>query len=152
MSWNIEGKHVIGNYMGARVRGVVQESRVKYGGKVQHTVVLDEPIALRWRTEPVERVLLDDEEIEFISGSSLRDVIDHLVDQGVAPNEVAEYLSIPVEWVYEAMDDRTLALALDANDDAVAAAQELNDSMDGDFDSAMASAGFGTDEDYNWGA
>jgi len=25
---------------------------------------------------------------------------------------------------------------------------EPNDSMDGDFDSAMASAGFGTDEDY----
>jgi hypothetical protein len=26
--------------------------------------------------------------------------------------------------------------------------QEYNDSMDGDHDSAMASAGFGTDEDY----
>jgi len=28
---------------------------------------------------------------------------------------------------------------------------EPNDSMDGDFDSAMASAGHGTDEDYNGG-
>lgn len=26
---------------------------------------------------------------------------------------------------------------------------DFNDSVDGDFDSAMASAGFGTDEDYN---
>jgi len=29
--------------------------------------------------------------------------------------------------------------------------EEPNDSMDGDFDSAMASAGHGTDEDYNGG-
>lgn len=28
--------------------------------------------------------------------------------------------------------------------------QELDESMDGDFDSAMASAGFGTDEDYGY--
>jgi predicted AAA+ superfamily ATPase len=28
--------------------------------------------------------------------------------------------------------------------------QELEDSMDGDFDSAMSSAGFGTDEDYGY--
>lgn len=27
---------------------------------------------------------------------------------------------------------------------------DYNDSMDGDFDSAMASAGFGTDEDYGY--
>ena len=28
--------------------------------------------------------------------------------------------------------------------------EELNESMDGDFDSGMASAGFGTDEDYGY--
>ena len=28
--------------------------------------------------------------------------------------------------------------------------QDYDDSMDGDFDSAMASAGFGTDEDYGY--
>ena len=28
--------------------------------------------------------------------------------------------------------------------------QRYNDDMDGDFDSAMASAGFGTDEDYGY--
>ena len=28
--------------------------------------------------------------------------------------------------------------------------EELNESMDGDFDSAMTSAGFGTDEDYGY--
>jgi hypothetical protein len=28
--------------------------------------------------------------------------------------------------------------------------QEYDESMDGDFDSAMASAGYGTDEDYGY--
>jgi hypothetical protein len=33
-------------------------------------------------------------------------------------------------------------------DDDEAEGEDYDDSMDGDFDSAMASAGFGTDEDY----
>ena len=35
-------------------------------------------------------------------------------------------------------------------DDELDADDYYDDSMDGDFDSAMASAGFGTDEDYGW--
>ena len=34
--------------------------------------------------------------------------------------------------------------------DAEAADADYDDSMDGDFDSAMASAGYGTDEDYGY--
>jgi hypothetical protein len=47
--------------------------------------------------------------------------------------EIAEKHEIPFEWV-----------------DNVAAemAEQYNDSMDGDFDSAMTSAVYGTDEDY----
>jgi len=47
--------------------------------------------------------------------------------------EIAEKHEIPFEWV-----------------DNVAAemAEQYDESMDGDFDSAMASAGYGTDEDY----
>jgi hypothetical protein len=47
-------------------------------------------------------------------------------------------------------------LRLDEGDIVVTLDEELDaddyydDSMDGDFDSAMASAGFGTDEDYGW--
>lgn len=37
----------------------------------------------------------------------------------------------------------------DAEDDLEAGRYDLDESMDGDFDSGMASAGFGTDEDYN---
>ena len=44
MSWDLEGKRINGLYMGLfPYSGVVESSRVKYGGAVQHTVVVDEP-------------------------------------------------------------------------------------------------------------
>jgi len=44
MNWNLEGKRVNGLYMGMfPYTGLVTESRVKYGGQVQHTVAVDEP-------------------------------------------------------------------------------------------------------------
>ena len=53
---------------------------------------------------------------------------------------VAAYLAgVPVEMVQEFFE--VLADEQDA---------EYDDSMDGDFDSAMASAGYGTDEDYGY--
>ena len=47
--------------------------------------------------------------------------------------EIATKYEVPFDWV-----------------DSVAAemAEHYDESMDGDFDSAMASAGYGTDEDY----
>ena len=63
MSWNLEGKRIYAKYHGVFVVGVVESSRVKYGGKVQHTVNLEEPITLRWRSEPVDRVLIDEDEV-----------------------------------------------------------------------------------------
>jgi hypothetical protein len=44
MDWNLEGKRINGLYMGLfPYAGVVTNSRVKYGGEVQHTVSVDEP-------------------------------------------------------------------------------------------------------------
>ncbi len=44
MNWNLEGKHINGIYLGLYpYSGRVVESRVKYGGDVQHAVVVDEP-------------------------------------------------------------------------------------------------------------
>lgn len=44
MSWNLESKRINGLYMGLfPYSGEVIESRVKYGGSVQHTVQVDEP-------------------------------------------------------------------------------------------------------------
>ena len=60
MQWNLEGLKVEGYYLNeVKVIGKVESSRVKYGGMVQHTVILDEPIQLKWRNEPTDRVLLD---------------------------------------------------------------------------------------------
>ncbi len=60
--WNKEGQHVAGVYLKAyTVSGMVTESRVKYGGRVQHTVQLDKPLQIFGRTAEV--LLLDDEEL-----------------------------------------------------------------------------------------
>jgi hypothetical protein len=43
MSWILEGKRVKANYLGvATVTGTVTNSRVAYGGRVKHTVLLDQ--------------------------------------------------------------------------------------------------------------
>jgi hypothetical protein len=60
--------------------------------------------------------------------------IEDLYLQGYNEFTIATMLNIPVELV-----DDFVASFMDV---------EYNESMDGDFDSAMASAGIGTDEDY----
>ena len=62
--------------------------------------------------------------------------IRELLDEGLRPTSIASILNIPLEMVYDVID------AMDAD--------TYDESMDGDFDSAMASAGLGTDEDYGY--
>lgn len=60
--WNREGQRVAGLYLKAyAVSGLVTESRVKYGGTVQHTVQLDEPITVFGRVADV--LLLDESDL-----------------------------------------------------------------------------------------
>lgn len=62
MDWNLEGRKVAGVYLGAyTVSGTVTDSRVKYGGKVQHTVKLDNPVMIFGRSADV--LLLDNDEL-----------------------------------------------------------------------------------------
>jgi hypothetical protein len=63
MSWVLDGQKVKAKYLGETVTGVVVDSRVKYGGKVQYTVELDSPVQFRWRSEPTDRVLVDHDEL-----------------------------------------------------------------------------------------
>ena len=63
MSWIKDGNTIVANYLGEQVTGVVQDSRVKYGGRVQYGVRLTRPVNFRWRTEPVVYVLVDDTNI-----------------------------------------------------------------------------------------
>ena len=45
MSWNLEGMHIQATYLeNIPVSGRVELSRVAYGGRVHHTIVLDQPI------------------------------------------------------------------------------------------------------------
>jgi hypothetical protein len=65
MSWNLEGHKVAGKYLDQfSFIGVVVESRVKYGGKVCNTIVLDTPIVVfgEFRT----RVLMDSDQISQV--------------------------------------------------------------------------------------
>jgi hypothetical protein len=56
--WNLEGLRVWGMYQDEfPVSGKVELSRVKYGGGVQHTVVLDESVNVYGAVR--DRVLLD---------------------------------------------------------------------------------------------
>lgn len=62
MSWNKEGQHVAGMYLNSfTVSGTVTESRVKYGGEVQHRVALDTPVEVFGRITDV--LLLDDKNL-----------------------------------------------------------------------------------------
>ena len=63
--WDYSGLYVVGRYMGdIPIRGLVESSRVKYGGNVCHTVVLDEPVNVYGSLR--DCVILDMSEIERV--------------------------------------------------------------------------------------
>ena len=67
MTWNIEGAHVTGKYMNTfAFAGIVTHSRVKYGGRVQHTVLLDSPIEVYGSIR--DTILVQDTADEFEIG------------------------------------------------------------------------------------
>ncbi len=62
--------------------------------------------------------------------------IEELYASGYDAQAISSFTGMPLDWILD---------YLDKFDD-----QEYNDCMDGDFDSAMTSAGMGTDEDYGY--
>ena len=60
-------------------------------------------------------------------------------DQSMEASEIAETLGVPLSMVNDAITE----FLKDAAD-------RYDDSMDGDHESALASAGWGTDESYIW--
>lgn len=70
--------------------------------------------------------------------SNLHQSIIELHEDGVSLDEIAIRLKVDLGSVAEVIKDY---------DDGQ---YDYDDSMDGDHDSAMASAGFGTDEDYGY--
>jgi hypothetical protein len=64
-SWVLDGQEVKGKYLGEHeFNGVVINSRVKYGGKVQYTVKLQQPIVVYG--EERNQILMDHTEIELV--------------------------------------------------------------------------------------
>ncbi len=56
--WDYTGLRVTGKYMGEfAITGLVESSRVAYGGEINHTVVLDAPITVYGALR--ERVILE---------------------------------------------------------------------------------------------
>jgi hypothetical protein len=68
MSWILDGQKIEANYLGTAVTGRVISSRVKYGGSVQYSVELDEPVQLPWRSEPATTLLVDKNEVIEVFG------------------------------------------------------------------------------------
>jgi len=67
MSWNLEGQKVEGKYLNSDAyffTGTVIESRVKYGGKVCNTIVLDNPIEVFGSVR--NTILMDSEELVVV--------------------------------------------------------------------------------------
>jgi hypothetical protein len=60
-----------------------------------------------------------------------------LSDEGLKPVSSSGVRGVPLEMVYDVLEAEEIG-------------EPYDDSMDGDFDSAMASAGLGTDEDYGY--
>jgi len=65
--------------------------------------------------------------------SELHIEIAEKLEQGFDPQFIAETLDIPLNWVYNV---------------ASSIEYDYDDSMDGDHESALTSAGWGTDESY----
>jgi hypothetical protein len=63
MSWQREGQQVKGFYLGLhQVTGCVTESRVAYGGRVKHTIRLDQTIQVYGADR--DTVILDEDEVK----------------------------------------------------------------------------------------
>ena len=69
MSWNLEGMRVFGTYLEEfPVSGVVELSRVAYGGRVNHHIKLDQPLKVYGAVR--ERVIIEHAQIERVKDSN----------------------------------------------------------------------------------
>ena len=65
MNWNLENMRVFGTYLEEfPISGRVELSRVAYGGRVHHTVVLDSPIVVYGTRR--DRVIIEHKDIERV--------------------------------------------------------------------------------------
>jgi hypothetical protein len=65
--WDLTGLRIHGQYLDLDVAGIVESSRVAYGGSIKHTVVLDEPLNVYGTMR--ERVIVNHELIDEVSSN-----------------------------------------------------------------------------------
>ena len=89
---------------------------------------------------------------ERIDGITIMNILDILVDTpGASDEDIGLLLGLTPTLVAELIEEYDLeAKAEEEYELRASKSSEIDESMDGDFDSAMASAGFGTDEDYGY--
>lgn len=58
-----DGEIIKAVYLGHVVDGVVESSRVMYGGRLQYSVRLEKPVMFPWRSEPTDFLLIEDKEV-----------------------------------------------------------------------------------------
>lgn len=72
MNWNLEGLRVKGVYLGSiPVQGLVDLSRVQYGGTVSHHIQLDTPITVYGAHR--DRVILEHHNVEQVMDNHMED-------------------------------------------------------------------------------
>ena len=65
MNWSLEGLRVAATYLEEfPILGIVELSRVAYGGRVHHTVVLDSPIGVYGAIR--DRVIIEHAHVEQV--------------------------------------------------------------------------------------
>lgn len=92
-----------------------------------------------------------------MSNTTLQALMNQLESQGIYLQEAAD-LTGKSQWMFYGEGDDGDGLYYDTAEEAAEQAIKyyyenstgIHESMDGDFDSAMTSAGFGTDEDYGY--
>jgi hypothetical protein len=65
--WDLTGLRIHGHYLDLDVAGIVESSRVAYGGSIKHTVVLDEPLNVYGTVR--DRVIVNHELIDEVSSN-----------------------------------------------------------------------------------
>ena len=65
MSWSLEGLNVSAVYLDQfPISGTVESSRVQYGGRVCHTIILDTPLAVYGSVR--DRVIIDHSQVNRV--------------------------------------------------------------------------------------
>ena len=63
MNWDLSNLYIDATYLDIPVVGKVVLSRVAFGGRVKHTIVLDPPLKLSFSNELRDRLIVDHENV-----------------------------------------------------------------------------------------